>query len=106
LADPRVFRVGIGAGAVSRAFYYKVMEGQRTWLTPILGPVERGCYRLAGVDPQAEQSWQKYAGLARVQPRGLLAAVRDPGVPGPLPLNPQNLPGQEWTLAFNTASAS
>lgn len=29
-------------------FYYKVMEGQRTWLTPILGPVERGCYRLAG----------------------------------------------------------
>jgi K+-transporting ATPase ATPase A chain len=32
-------------------FYYKVMEGQRTWLTPILGPVERGCYRIAGVDP-------------------------------------------------------
>ncbi|WP_256588992.1 potassium-transporting ATPase subunit KdpA, partial [Pseudomonas sp. HMWF021] len=41
-------------------FYYKVMEGQRTWLTPVLGPVERGCYRIAGVDPQAEQSWQKY----------------------------------------------
>ena len=25
-------------------FYYKVMEGQRTWLSPVLGPVERGCY--------------------------------------------------------------
>ena len=32
-------------------FYFKVMEGQRTWLSPLLGPVERGCYRLAGVDP-------------------------------------------------------
>src|SRR5690349_907087 len=41
-------------------FYYKVMEGQRTWLSPVLGPVERGCYRLAGVDPHAEQSWQRY----------------------------------------------
>src|ERR1700739_716100 len=30
-------------------FYYKVMEGQRTWLTPVLGPVECGCYRIAGV---------------------------------------------------------
>ncbi len=38
-------------------FYYKVMEGQRTWLTPVLGPVERGCYRLSGVDdPQASRA--------------------------------------------------
>ena len=34
-------------------FYYKVMEGQRTWLTPVLGPVERGCYRIAGVKAEA-----------------------------------------------------
>ena len=32
-------------------FYYKVMEGQRTWLSPVLGPVEKVCYRIAGVDP-------------------------------------------------------
>lgn len=24
-------------------FYYRVMEGQRTWLQPLLGPLERGC---------------------------------------------------------------
>ena len=41
-------------------FYYKVMEGQRTWLSPVLGPVERACYRLSGVDEHQEQSWQKY----------------------------------------------
>ena len=41
-------------------FYYKVMEGRRTWLSPVLGPVEKVCYRIAGVDPGSEQSWQKY----------------------------------------------
>ena len=41
-------------------FYYKVMEGQRTWLSPVLGPVEKVCYRIAGIDPATEQSWQKY----------------------------------------------
>lgn len=40
-------------------FYYKVMEGQRTWMTPVLGPVENVCYRIAGVDPNSEQSWVK-----------------------------------------------
>lgn len=41
-------------------FYYKVMEGQRTFLMPVLQPVERFCYRLSGVDVEADQSWQKY----------------------------------------------
>ena len=50
----------IPAPALGR-FYYKVMEGQRTWLTPVFGPVERVCYRLSGVDADQEQSWQKYA---------------------------------------------
>ncbi|MFL6607366.1 MAG: potassium-transporting ATPase subunit KdpA, partial [Pseudomonas sp.] len=30
-------------------FYYRVMEGQHTWLSPLLGPVERCCYKVAGV---------------------------------------------------------
>lgn len=85
-------------------FYYKVMEGQRTWLSPLLGPVERGCYRLAGVDPATEQSWKTYA-LAllafNLAGFGLLFAVLL--LQGHLPLNPQHLPGQEWSLAFNTA---
>jgi K+-transporting ATPase ATPase A chain len=85
-------------------FYYRVMEGQRTWLSPVLQPVENGCYRLAGIDPKAEQSWQRYA-LAllafNLAGFGLLFAILL--LQGYLPLNPQQLPGQEWTLAFNTA---
>ena len=84
-------------------FCFKVMEGQRTWLTPVLGPLEHGCYRLAGVRAEQEQNWKIHPGLAGLQPGRLRIAVHRAPAPGYLPLNPQQLPGQEWTLAFNTA---
>ena len=85
-------------------FYYKVMEGQRTWLTPVLGPVEKLCYRVAGVDPSSEQSWQKYTlALLAFNLAGFVILFAILLFQQYLPLNPQQLPGQEWTLAFNTA---
>jgi len=85
-------------------FYYKVMEGQRTWLTPLFGPVERACYRLSGVDANSEQSWQKYAlALLAFNLAGFLLLFAILLFQQYLPLNPQNLPGLEWTLSFNTA---
>ena len=41
-------------------FYFKVMEGQRTWLSPLHRAQERGCYRVAGVRADQEQSWKQY----------------------------------------------
>ncbi|MDH1629893.1 potassium-transporting ATPase subunit KdpA [Pseudomonas mosselii] len=85
-------------------FYYKVMEGQRTWLTPILGPVEQGCYRVAGVRADQEQSWKQYTlALLAFNLVGFLMVFGVLQLQGSLPLNPQHLPGQEWSLAFNTA---
>lgn len=85
-------------------FYYRVMEGQRTWLSPLLGPLERGCYRLAGVDPQLEQSWQRYTlALLAFNLAGLVLLFAILMLQGHLPFNPQGLPGQEWSLALNTA---
>ena len=85
-------------------FYYKVMEGQRTWLTPVVGPVERLCYRVAGVDPSREQSWRNYAlALLMFNLVGFLLLFMVLVFQQYLPLNPQHLPGQEWTQAFNTA---
>ena len=85
-------------------FYYKVMEGQRTWLTPVLGPVEKLCYRVAGVDPSSEQSWQKYTlALLAFNLAGFVILFAILLFQQYLPLNPQQLPGQEWPLAFNTA---
>ncbi|WP_248806316.1 potassium-transporting ATPase subunit KdpA [Pseudomonas sp. MWU13-2100] len=85
-------------------FYYNVMEGRRTWLTPVLGPLERACYRLSGVDAGSEQSWQKYAlALLAFNFAGFLLLFAILLFQQYLPLNPQNLPGLEWTLSFNTA---
>ncbi|MFF7708354.1 potassium-transporting ATPase subunit KdpA [Pseudomonas sp. NPDC007930] len=85
-------------------FYYRVMEGQRTWLQPLLGPLERGCYRLAAVDPAQEQSWQRYAlALLAFNAAGLLVLWALLLLQGVLPLNPQGVPGLEPALAFNTA---
>ncbi|MGE3858146.1 MAG: potassium-transporting ATPase subunit KdpA, partial [Dehalococcoidia bacterium] len=40
----------------------RVIEGERVFLTPVLGPVEQATYRLAGVSATAEQGWRGYAG--------------------------------------------
>ena len=85
-------------------FYYRVMEGERTFLSPVLGPVERICYRLSGVDPQTEQSWKTYAmALLAFNLAGFILLFAILLFQGALPLNPQQLPGMEWSLAFNTA---
>jgi K+-transporting ATPase ATPase A chain len=84
----------------------RVFGGERTWLDPVMSPVERAIYRVAGVDPSAEMDWKRYAicfiafglggtvllyGLLRLQPllHGFDPAYR----PGPLPAD----------LAMNTA---
>ncbi|MEK1942076.1 MAG: potassium-transporting ATPase subunit KdpA [Pseudomonas sp.] len=85
-------------------FYYRVMEGERTWLSPLLQPVERFTYRVAGVDGKQEQDWKAYTiALLAFNVAGLLLLFVILMAQGALPLNPQGMPGLEWTLAFNTA---
>ncbi|MET1079876.1 MAG: potassium-transporting ATPase subunit KdpA [Pseudomonas sp.] len=85
-------------------YFYKAMEGQRTWLSPLLEPVERLCYRAAGVQAEAEQDWKHYALALLTFTAVSLAAVFALLLgQGALPLNPQGMPGLEWTLALNTA---
>ncbi|WP_371226379.1 potassium-transporting ATPase subunit KdpA [Pseudomonas sp. QE6] len=85
-------------------FYYKVMEGQRTFLSPIFLPVERVIYRVCGIHPEDEQDWKSYTvALLAFNLAGLVLLFAILMLQGALPLNPQHLPGLEWTLAFNTA---
>ncbi|MFK8400796.1 potassium-transporting ATPase subunit KdpA [Pseudomonas sp. BGr12] len=85
-------------------FYYKVMEGQRTFLSPVFLPVERAIYRACGIHPEDEQDWKSYTlALLAFNLVGLVLLFAILLLQGLLPLNPQNLPGLEWTLAFNTA---
>ncbi len=82
----------------------KVMEGERTFLSPVLVPVERVSYRLLGVDPAKEQGWKGYTVsmllFTLVCIVGLYLMLRLQDV---LPLNPSNAPAMSPDLAFNTA---
>ncbi|MEG3179756.1 potassium-transporting ATPase subunit KdpA [Sphingomonas sp. LT1P40] len=83
---------------------FALYEGRRTPLHIVLAPVERGFYRLAGIDPTVEQSWRRYAVHMIVFNVMLLfftyAVLRLQGV---LPLNPLGYSGVSEHLAFNTA---
>ncbi len=83
---------------------HALYEGRRTPLHLVLGPVERGFYKLAGIDPTVEQSWRRYAIHMLLFNVALLiltyVVLRLQGV---LPGNPQGLAGLSPDLAFNTA---
>src|SRR5882724_743944 len=88
-------------------FMTRVFAGERTWLTPVLRPVERSFYRLAGVDEQADQHWTAYAvSMLVFNAAGCLLLYLLQRVQGILPvqsLNPQGLAGISPDSAFNTA---
>ncbi len=69
-----------------------------------LAVVERGIYRLAGVDPAAEQGWLAYAcALMIFNMAGIAFLFAILKLQAVLPLNPQGFGGVETLLAFNTA---
>jgi K+-transporting ATPase ATPase A chain len=84
----------------------KVFTGERTWLSPVLVPVERFFYRLSGVNPQEEQKWTTYTvAMLSFSMLGLLLLFLQQRTQQWLPLNPQGLGPVESQLAFNTAAS-
>lgn len=82
----------------------QAINGERTWLTAWGQPLERGLYRLAGVDPAAEMDWRRYAVAMLVfNVLGVLAVYALQRLQGWLPLNPAGLPGVAPDSALNTA---
>ena len=64
-------------------FMYQVFNGERTFLHPILRPVERGIYRLTGVDEEREMRWTTYAvAMLLFNLVGLLAHLRGAAAAG------------------------
>ena len=86
-------------------YLYRVLDPQgKTFLDPLLKPVERLCYRLMGVDPKAEQDWKRYAvSLLLFSLVGVLFTYVLLRLQQVLPLNPQRLGPVSEHLAFNTA---
>ncbi|ESZ22252.1 potassium-transporting ATPase subunit KdpA [Mesorhizobium sp. L48C026A00] len=87
-------------------YMYRVFSGDRTFLSPILGPVERSLYRISGTSEREEQHWTTYAAaLLFFNLAGFLVLYALQRLQGSLPYNPAGMSAVEPGLAFNTAAS-
>jgi len=88
------------------AYMTRVFDGGRTPLSPVLGPLERGLYRLAGIDARQEQTWLGYAGaMVLFNLAGFVLLYAILRLQAALPLNPTEQAAVAPDLAFNTATS-
>jgi K+-transporting ATPase ATPase A chain len=76
----------------------------KTWLDPVLRPLERGTYRVMGVDPNKEHDWKQYTlAMLLFSLVGCLFTYAILRLQYFLPLNPQKLAGVSSDLSFSTS---
>src|SRR5215469_10402595 len=84
----------------------RVFNRERTFLDPVLRPIERLIYRLTRVDEDHEMRWTEYAiAMLLFSVASMLLLHLIQRVQGYLPLNPQKFAGVTKDLAFNTAAS-
>jgi K+-transporting ATPase ATPase A chain len=98
---------GVIVIAITRPFggyMTRVFAGERTFLSPVLRPLERLVYWCCGVDETQEQSWRTYAvSMVFFGVAGFVTLYALQRLQWYLPFNPQGQAGVEQVLAFNTA---
>jgi K+-transporting ATPase ATPase A chain len=85
----------------------RIFQNERVFLSPVLGPIERGAYRALRVDPEAAgQDWKQYARSLIVFSLLfwilLYLILRTQGIQ---PFNPEGFHSGPWDLSFNTTSS-
>jgi potassium-transporting ATPase potassium-binding subunit len=84
----------------------RVLEGQKTWLDPILRPIERLIYKLCGVEADHEMNWRQYAfAMLGFSAATMVLTYVIERAQAILPWNPQHLAGVGPDLAWNTAAS-
>ncbi|MER8423667.1 potassium-transporting ATPase subunit KdpA [Mesorhizobium sp. M1403] len=87
-------------------YMHRVFSGERTFLSPILAPLERGLYRISGTSEREEQHWTSYAAaLLFFNLAGFLVLYFLQRLQGGLPYNPAGMTAVEPGLGFNTAAS-
>ncbi len=82
----------------------RVFNGERTFLAPVLRPVETVLYRVAGVDPAREQHWLAYTiAMLFFHVGGFLILYALMRLQTLLPFNPAGQSAVAEDLSFNTA---
>ncbi len=88
------------------SFMTRVFARERTWLDPVLRPVERLIYRLTGVDEKHDMRWTEYAvALVLFSVVSMIVLYLMQRLQAALPFNPQALGAVAPDLAFNTAAS-
>jgi K+-transporting ATPase ATPase A chain len=84
----------------------RVLEGERTWLDPVLRPFERLIYKLCGVNADHEMNWREYAfAMLGFSAAGMFLTYGIERLQVYLPWNPQGLANVSTDLAWNTAAS-
>jgi potassium-transporting ATPase potassium-binding subunit len=87
-------------------FMARVFQGERTFLDPVMRPLERAIYRLTGVDEKSEMKWTQYAAAMLIfSGVSMILLYLIERLQLWLPWNPQKLPAVPTDLAFNTAAS-
>ncbi|MEP7306847.1 MAG: potassium-transporting ATPase subunit KdpA [Acidobacteriota bacterium] len=87
-------------------FMTRVFNRERTWLDPVVGPIERAIYRSTGVDATREMRWTEYAAsIVLFSVVSMLVLYLIQRVQQWLPWNPQGFAAVPPALAFNTAAS-
>ncbi len=98
------FGLLIGLTPILGRFMARVFQGEKTFLHPLLRPVEKLAYVAGGVDEHAEMSWIGYFLAVLVfNVVGILSLMALEMTQKSLPLNPQHFDNVPWALALNTA---
>ena len=96
----------IGLSVPLGIYIYKVMTGQKVFLSRIFTPVEKWIYKGMGVGDNTEMGAREYAGSVLVFSFfSFFVVFLVQLLQGILPLNPQGFAGVRWDLAFNTAAS-
>jgi K+-transporting ATPase ATPase A chain len=99
-----LFGVVVATAAPLGALMARVYAGERTFLTPLVGPLETRLYRLAGIDPARDQGWLGYTlSMLALNAAGFVLLYALLRLQGDLPLNPLGYAAVPPDLAFNTA---
>ena len=84
----------------------RVLEGERTWLDPVLRPIERLIYKLCGIHADQEMNWREYAySVLGVSAVSMVVTYGIERLQHLLPWNPQGLANVGPDLAWNTAAS-
>src|SRR5580692_11381351 len=84
----------------------RVFTGERTFLDPVLSPIERLIYRVCGVHPATEMTWYEYAiAMLLFSMVGMIVLYAMQRLQQLLPFNPQAMGPVAPDLAFNTAAS-